>query len=170
MLNFKRNFVLFIVIFVTLFLTACGDSGSSGDTPTPPPPVTSPITGQWTAAEVFSASNDTTTVAGEYTFRVTLEETAGVIATNINAINEIVITLEQPTGTTLENRRQGDPSFVTGTLNGNQVTLEVDIGNPLQPVSLVITGTLQGNTTITGEATLELFGVTATSPVTMTKQ
>jgi hypothetical protein len=93
-----------------------------------------------------------------------------VIATNIEAVNEVVITLSQPAGTTIESRRQGDASFVTGTLNGTQVVLEVDIGNPMQPAALQIAGTLQNDDTITGEATLELFGVTASSPITMNKQ
>lgn len=165
--NFKRHLVLWAAFFVPLVLAACSDSDSNDS---PPPVVTSPITGQWTATEGFLASNDITTIAGEYTLRVTLEETAGDIVTNINAVNEVLIMLEQPTATTLETRRQGDPSFVTGTLNGTQVTLEVNIGTPLQPASLVITGSLQNDTTITGETTLALFGVTATSPVTMTKQ
>ncbi len=171
MLNFKHRVVLCVLCVMSLVLVACGDSDDGSDTPPPPPPMTtSPITGQWTATEAFSGSSDTTTVAGEVTFNVTLEENAGVIATNIEAVNEVVITLSQPAGTTIESRRQGDASFVTGTLNGTQVVLEVDIGNPMQPAALQIAGTLQNDDTITGEATLELFGVTASSPITMNKQ
>ena len=76
--------------------------------------------------------------AGELTFSVSLEENAGAITTNIEAVNEVVITLTQPTATTIESRRQGDPSFVTGTLNGTQVVLEVDVDSPMQPAALQI--------------------------------
>lgn len=168
--NFKYHAMLCVLCVMSLVLVACSDSDSGGDTPTPTPPVTSPITGQWTATETFAASSDTITTAGELTFSVTLEENAGVITTNIEAVNDVVITLTQPTATTIESRRQGDPSFVTGTLNGTQVVLEVDVDSPMQPAALQIVGTLQNDDTITGEATLELFGVTATSPITMNKQ
>jgi len=168
--NFKYHAMLCVLCVMSLVLTACSDSDSGGDTPTPTPPVASPITGQWTATETFVANSDTITAAGELTFSVTLEENAGVITTNIEAVNDVVITLTQPTATTIESSRQGDASFVTGTLNGTQVVLEVDVGNPIQPASLLIEGTLQNDDTITGEASLELFGVTATSPITMNKQ
>lgn len=167
--NFKHR-VLLYVLCATL-LAACSDSSDDGNGETPTPPViTSPITGQWTATEAFSGSSDTMTVAGEVTFSVSLEENAGVIATNIAAVNEVVITVTQPVATTIERSSQGDPNFATGTFNGNQVTLEVDIGNPMQAALLSIEGILQNDDTITGEVTLDAFGTTATSPITMNKQ
>jgi len=171
--NFKHRVVLY-VLCVTVLLAACSDSGDDDNGHGEMPP-TSPITGQWTATEAFSstndtATNDTVTVAGNVIFSATLEENAGVIATNIEAVNDVIINLTQPTATTIERSRQGDASFVTGTLNGTQVVLEVDIGDAMQPVSLLIEGNLQNDDTITGEATLGLFGVTATSPITMNKQ
>jgi hypothetical protein len=169
--SFKKYVVFCALCVMLLLLAACGDSDNGDNTPTPTPPVTtSSVTGQWTAAETFSSSNDSTTVVGEVTFRMTIEENAGVIATNINALNEVLIILEQPISMIIERRRQGDPSFVTGTFNGDQVVLEVDIGNAIQSASLLIEGTLQNDDTITGEARLQLFGVTATSPITMNKQ
>jgi hypothetical protein len=149
-----------------MVLAACADDRTPG-VPSPSPLPVLAIDGTWVAMGSFT----TGVTSGNYDITLVLDETNGTIAAATRGQNDITVMLSQPSSTVLSYSTEGDPSFITGNLTGNQIALTSSFaGRVAESLEITINGALDTTATrIRGGLSLEFLDLSVNTPITLVK-